>query len=135
MIYCENIVNVALFFFLLLPRFQNHIYFSPPAHPHFRHAIATIVTKFFFPISAMALPQLVCHNFFFFSFHFGHSTHATHLVSRNWVEEFRYSHYRNSTCSLSFFFFSLILFVEFRQWWYQNSLSFLTILNNFQQFL
>ena len=69
MIYCENIVNGTLFFFTL-PRFRNHI-FSPPI---FGNAIATLVTNFFPPISAMALPQLVCQ--FFFSFHFRHFTHT-----------------------------------------------------------
>ena len=62
MIYCENIVNVALFFFLLL-RFRNHI-FSPPFSVM---ALPQLLQKFFSPISAMVLPQLVCHNFFFFS--------------------------------------------------------------------
>ena len=73
MIYCENIVNVTLFFFTL-PRFRNHIF--PPI---FGNVIATIVTNFFFPISAMVLPQLVCQIFFF---HFGHSTHTSHPGSR-----------------------------------------------------
>ena len=68
MIYCENIVNVILFFFTL-PRFRNHIFFPPfPAMP------LPQLLQFFFPISAMALPQLVCQ--FFFSFHFVHSTHT-----------------------------------------------------------
>ena len=70
MIYCENIVNVTLFFLLSLDFGTT---FFPPI---FGNAIATIVTNFFFPISAMALPQLVCQ--FFFSFHFGHSTHTSH---------------------------------------------------------
>ena len=128
MIYCENIVNVTIFFFYS-PDFRT-TFFSPI----FGNVIATIVTNFFFPISTMALPQLVCHKFFFF--HFGHSTHTSYAGNRNWAEEFRCSHYRNSTFAFSpFFFFSLILFVEFWQWWYRNLLSFLTILNNFQQFL
>ena len=71
MIYCENIVNVTLFFFS--PQISKPLFFSPI----FGNAIVTIVTIFFFPISAMALPQLVC-QFFFFSFHFGHFTHTSH---------------------------------------------------------
>ena len=63
MIYCENIVNVALFF-LLLPRFRNHIFFPPfSVMP-----LPQLLQNFFSPISAMALSQLVCHNFFFFFF-------------------------------------------------------------------
>ena len=129
MIYCENIVNVTVFF-LLLPRFRNHFFFPPI----FGNVIATIVT-IFFPyfsngIATISLPQ------FFFFFHSGHSTHTSYPGNRNWAKEFRYSYYRNSTFSFSpFFFFFLILFVEFRQWWYRDLLSFLTILNNFQQFL
>ena len=70
MIYCENIVNVILFFFTL-PRFRNHIFFPPfSAIP-----LPQLLQFFFFPISAMALPQVVC-QIFFFSFHFGHSTHS-----------------------------------------------------------
>ena len=69
MIYCENIVNVGLFF-LLLPRFRNHFF----VFPNFRQCHCHNCYKFFFPISAMALPQLVCQ--FFFSFHFEHSTHT-----------------------------------------------------------
>ena len=62
MIYCENIVNVALFFFLLLPRFRNHIFFPPfSVMP-----LPQLLQKFFSPILAMALSQLVCHKFFFF---------------------------------------------------------------------
>ena len=67
MIYCENIVNVTLFFLLsqiLEPHFS----------PHFRQCHChNSYKKFFPPISAMVLPQLICQ--FFFSFHFGHSTH------------------------------------------------------------
>ena len=64
MIYCENIVNVTLFF-LLSP-------FSAMSLPQ-------LLQIFFFPISAMVLPQLVCQIFFF---HFGHSTHTSHPGSR-----------------------------------------------------
>ena len=134
MIYYENIVNVALYFFYSSLDFRTTFISSPPP-PLFSSCHCHNCYKKFFPYFGNGIATISLSQFFFFSFHFGNSTHATHPVSRNWVEEFRYSHYRNSTFSLSFFFFSLILFVEFRQWWYQNSLSFLTILNNFQQFL
>ena len=61
MIYCENIVNVTLFF-LLSPDFRTT--FPPP--PHFRQCHCHNCYNFFFPISTMALLQLVCHIFFFF---------------------------------------------------------------------
>ena len=68
--------------------------------------------KKFPPISAMALPQLVCQFFFFFSLRALHA-HG----QQNWAQEIRYPCCRNSTFSLStFFFFSLILLVEFQQW-------------------
>ena len=63
--YCER----NIFFFLLTPDFEPHFFL-----PIFGNAIATIVTKKNFSISAMALPQLVCQ--FFFSFHFRRSTHS-----------------------------------------------------------
>ena len=44
--------------------FYSSIDFFPP--PIFGNAIATIVKKKNFPISAIALPQLVCQIFFFF---------------------------------------------------------------------
>ena len=131
MIYCKNIMDVAHFFFFTPPQILKPLFFPP-----FLAMLLPQLLQFFLPISTMTLPQLVCHNFFFFFFHFGHSKHTSHPGSRNWVEEFRYSHYRNSTFSLSpLFSFSLILFVEFRQWWYRNSFSFFIILNNFEQFL
>ena len=78
--------------------------------PIFDNAITTIVTNFFF-----LFRQWHCHNqfvkFFFFSFHFRRSTHG----QQNWAQEIRYPRCRNSVFSLStFFFFSLILLVEFR---------------------
>ena len=117
------------FFFNSSPDFNNHyfiLFFFLPflAMPlpqllifflflYFGNGIATIgFSQFFFlPISAMPLPQFVC-QIFFFPFHFGHSTHG----QQNWAEEIRYHYCRNSNFSLStFFFFSLILLVEFRQ--------------------
>ena len=70
-IYCENIVNVTLFFFTL-PRFRNHFFFSPI----FGNAIATIVT-IFFPYFGNGIVTISL-SIFFFSFHFGHSTHTSH---------------------------------------------------------
>ena len=128
MIYCENIVNEHFFFFT--PQISEPLFFFP----HFRQCHCHNCYNFFFPYFGNGIAAISLSQFFFF--HFGYSTHTSHLGSRNWAKEFRYSHYRNSTFSLSpFFFFSLILFVEFWQWWYRNSLYFLTILNNFQQFL
>ena len=79
MIYCENIVNVTLFFFFTLPRFRTTLFFF---FPIFGNAIATIVT-IFFPILAMALPQLVCQFLFiyFFSLWALHA-HLSHPGSR-----------------------------------------------------
>ena len=78
MIYCENIVNVILFFFTL-PRFRNHIFFPPfSAIP-----LPQLLQIFFFPISAMALPQVVCQIFFFFF-----SLRALHALTpgqQNWA--------------------------------------------------
>ena len=55
---CKNIVDVAIFFFNSSPDFGNQylFIFFPPI---FGNGIATIATKIFFPISAMALLQLV----------------------------------------------------------------------------
>ena len=69
MIYCENIMNITLFFFLLSPKFETTIFFPP-----FLAITLPQLLQIFFPISAMALPQLVCQNFF--SFHFRHSMHS-----------------------------------------------------------
>ena len=77
-IFSNAIATIANFFFIPLFR-QWHchnwvltIFFSP----YFGNAIATITLPqfFFLPISAMALPQLVCQ--IFFSFHFEHSMHT-----------------------------------------------------------
>ena len=61
MIYCENIVNVKLFFFTL-PRFRTT--FFPP--PIFDNAIATIVT-IFFPYFGNGIATISLTIFFFFS--------------------------------------------------------------------
>ena len=70
-------MDIAFFFFNFSPDFSNHYFFFPPI---FGNTIATIAKKkIYSPISAMALPQLVC-QFFFFSFHFGHSTHTSSRI-------------------------------------------------------
>ena len=80
MIYCEDIVNITLFFFTL-PRFRNHIFFPPfSAMP-----LLQLLQKIFFPILAMILPQLVCQFFFFFSLRALHA-HG----QQNWAQEIRY---------------------------------------------
>ena len=71
MIYCENIVNVTIFF-LLLPRFQNHFFFPPI----FGNAIATIVT-IFFPYFGNDIATISLSIFFFFSLQALH-THFSH---------------------------------------------------------
>ena len=74
---CKNIVDMTPFFFYSSIDFRTTFFFPPfSAMP-----LPQLLQKFFFPISAMALPQLVCQ--FFFSFHFGHSTHTSHI----WVAE------------------------------------------------
>ena len=68
-------MDMTLFFFTL-PQISEPLFFSPifsnaiativmkKFPPYFSNGIATIsFSKFFFPISAMSLPQLVCHNF------------------------------------------------------------------------
>ena len=78
MIYCENIVNVALYFFYSSLDFRTTFISPPPPTPIFIRPLPQLLQNFFFPISAMALPQLVCQ--FFFSFHFGHSTHTSSRI-------------------------------------------------------
>ena len=93
MIYCENIVNVTLFFFTL-PRFRNHFFFPP-----FSAMPLPQLLQFFSPISAIALPQLVC-QFFFFLFTLGTQCIPLTPGQQNWVEEFRYYFCQNSTKSM-----------------------------------
>ena len=77
MIYCENIVNVTLFFYS--PQISEPHFFSP----HFRQCHCHNCYNFFFPISAMALPQLVCQkNFFFFFSLRALNAHLSHPGSR-----------------------------------------------------
>ena len=53
-------MDVTLSFFTL-PQISKPLFFF-----FFNNTIATIsLSQFFFPISAMPLPQLVCHKFFF----------------------------------------------------------------------
>ena len=98
MICCENVVKILWMqhFFLIPPQISATIifFFLPfSAMP----LPQLLKKKFYFPISAMALPQLGAHNFFFspyfgngiatislsiffFSFHFGHSTHTSSKI-------------------------------------------------------
>ena len=76
MIYCENIVNVTLFL-LLSPDFGTT--FFPP---HFRQCHCHNFYNFFFPISTMALPQLVCQNIFFFFSLWALHAHLSHPSRR-----------------------------------------------------
>ena len=75
MIYCKNIMNVT-FFFLLSPDFGTTFFF-----PHFQQCHCHNCYNFFFPILGMALPQLVCQIFFFFSLWALHA-HLLHPGSR-----------------------------------------------------
>ena len=95
-------------FFLLFPRFRNH--FPPPLPPIFGNAIATIVT-IFPPISAMALPQLVCQFFFFFSLWALHA-HLSYSGSRIGQKNFgihvvEIQHFLSPPFSSSFSYFWL----------------------------
>ena len=60
MICCKNIVDVT-FFKNSFPDFGNHYLFIFPLI--FGNDITTIATIFFFPISAIALPQLIFGQF------------------------------------------------------------------------
>ena len=60
--YYKNIVNVTLFL-KFLPRFRQQNFFFPPI---FSNDIAIIPFNFFFPFSAMPLPQLPKIFFLFF---------------------------------------------------------------------
>ena len=130
MIYCENIVNVTLFFFYS-PQISEPLFFSPI----FGNVIATIVTIFFSPYFGNGIATISL-SIFFFLFTLGTPRTLLILGQQNWAEEFRNPRCRNSTFSLStFFFFSLVLLVEFQQWQYRNSVSLFRIPNKFQQFL
>ena len=76
------------FFFLLYPKFRNH--FFPPI---FGNGIAIISLSTFFFLFTLGTPR-------------------TPLTpgQQNWAKEFRYPRCRNSTFSLSTFFFSLSYF-------------------------
>ena len=77
MIYCKNIVNVTLCFFTL-PRFWNYFFFSL-----FSAMPLPQLLQFFFPYFGNDIATISLSNFFFFfPFHFGHSTHTSHPGSR-----------------------------------------------------
>ena len=62
MIYCENIVNVTLYFFTL-PRFRNHFFFPP----HFRQCHCHNCYDFFIPYFGNGIATISLSIFFFFS--------------------------------------------------------------------
>ena len=100
--------------------------------------IAIVANYFFFlPFSAMALPQL---PIFFFSPSFGfpcvHS-HFEHPPGQQvWAEGIAtIPLLKIKNFSLLLFIFLSPTFVEFRQWYYRNSLSFLRLLNKLKQYL
>ena len=122
MIYCENVVKILWtkhFFFNSSPDFSNHYFIFFP--PIFGNAIA-IIAKFFFysPISAMALPQLGSHNFFFSLFRqcHCHNYFATNffflpisamalpqLVCHNFFSPISAMHCHNKFVTIFFFLF------------------------------
>ena len=127
MIYCENVVKILWtwqLFFLLFHRFPNIFFF------HFRQCHCHNCQKFIPPILAMALPQL---PIFFFPHHlvFLACTHtsSTHPDRRYGQKKLRQYHCRKSKISLLLFIFLSPTFVEFRQWYCHNSLSFFRLLN------
>ena len=78
MIYCENIVNITLFFFYS-PQISEPPFFF---FPHFQQCHCHNCYNIFFPISAMALPQLVCQKFFFFFSLWALHAHLSHPGNR-----------------------------------------------------
>ena len=95
---------MTLFFFLLFHRFWNLIFFFPSI---FGNAIATIAKFFFYsPISAMALPQLVCQIFFFFSLWALHAHPGSRIGHRKFgipIAEIQHFLSPPSSSSLSYF--------------------------------
>ena len=64
------------FFFNSSPDFSNHYFFFPPI---FGNAIATIAKKkVLFPYFGNGIAIIRVSQNFFFSFHFGYSTHTSH---------------------------------------------------------
>ena len=120
--------------------------------PYFGNVIATIAKNlyplfwqchcrklfFFPPIFGNGIATIA--NFFFFSHHlvFLAPTHtsSTHSGSRYEQKELRQYHcWKSKILSLLLFIFLSPTFVEFRQWYCRNSLSFLRLLNNLKQYL
>ena len=85
MICCENVVKILWtqhFFFNSSSDFSNH-YFILFFSSHFRQCHCHNCYFFFYsPISAMALPQLVCQNFFFFSLQALHAHPSSRIGHR-----------------------------------------------------
>ena len=93
-------------FYQLIQQYTQHPSF------YFYFTYNSIKNLYFYFGNGIATIRLSIFIFLFFPFHFEHSTHG----QQNWAEEIRYHRCQNSTFSLStFFFFSLILLVKFRQ--------------------
>ena len=58
MIYCENIVNVTLFFLNSSPDFDNNFFLKKKFHLFWQWHCHNSIPLFPFPFSTMALPQL-----------------------------------------------------------------------------
>ena len=130
---CKNIVDVTTFFFLLFHRFCNtHFFF-----PIFGNAIATIAKNLYH-----LLRQWHCHNcqFFFFPTSFGFPCAHSHFEhppeQQEWAEGIAAIPLpKIKNFSILLFIYLSPNFVEFRQWYCRNSLSFLRLLNNLKQYL
>ena len=99
MIYCENIVKILwtwqLFFFLLIHRFHN----------------------FFFPFSAMALPQLP-KQIFFFNFRQCHC-HNCHFFFIFFIF-YIFGNAIATIANIYIYIYIYIFFLHFRQWHCHN---------------
>ena len=130
MICCKNIVDIAFFFLNSSPDFSNHYFFFPPI---FGNTIATIAKKknlFAYFGNGIATISL---SIFFFSFHFGHSTHTSSRIGHKKfgipVAEIQHFFSPPFSSSLSYFW------LNFSNGNFRNSISLLKIPNKFEQFL
>ena len=132
--YYKNIVNVTLFLKISSQILVTNFFF--PSHFQQWHCYNSI--QFFFPFSAMPLPQLP--NFFFFFSYFGNGIAAIVFFAQD-RQEFGQRNFGNSVAEIllfslsTFLSFSLLIFVEFQQHCCRNSFSFLNSPINFKQYL
>ena len=128
---CKNIVDVALFFFFLIP----HLWFRQPLFffsPILDNGIATIA-KFFFSYFGNAIAT--------FGFPCAHSHFEHPLGQQVWAEGILVMVLpKIKNFSLPLFLFLSSTFVEFRQWYCQNYHcrnlhSFFRFLNKLEQYL